>query len=104
MQHTLCKKSGITFPSQGKCFCILKCLKSKCHFYRVCVVIEELHAEACYAECLLQRAALTFLQVGRDWRFQAVTFLYTQIAPHTYTVILKTTPTLTCPHTLSQAS
>lgn len=25
---------------------------------------EELHAEVCYAECLLQRAALTFLQVG----------------------------------------
>lgn len=24
---------------------------------------EELHAEVCYAECLLQRAALTFLQV-----------------------------------------
>lgn len=29
-----------------------------------CVFVEELHAEACYAECLLQRAALTFLQVG----------------------------------------
>lgn len=26
---------------------------------------EELHAEVCYAECLLQRAALTFLQVRR---------------------------------------
>lgn len=25
---------------------------------------EEIHAEVCYAECLLQRAALTFLQVG----------------------------------------
>ena len=25
--------------------------------------LEELHAEVCYAECLLQRAALTFLQV-----------------------------------------
>lgn len=25
---------------------------------------EEMHAEVCYAECLLQRAALTFLQVG----------------------------------------
>lgn len=24
----------------------------------------EIHAEVCYAECLLQRAALTFLQVG----------------------------------------
>ncbi|XP_029355842.1 tetratricopeptide repeat protein 39A isoform X1 [Echeneis naucrates] len=27
---------------------------------------EELHAEVCYAECLLQRAALTFLQVRTD--------------------------------------
>lgn len=27
---------------------------------------EELHAEVCYAECLLQRAALTFLQVGSE--------------------------------------
>lgn len=27
---------------------------------------EELHAEVCYAECLLQRAALTFLQVGTE--------------------------------------
>lgn len=27
---------------------------------------EELHAEVCYAECLLQRAALTFLQVGAE--------------------------------------
>lgn len=28
------------------------------------VPAEEIHAEVCYAECLLQRAALTFLQVG----------------------------------------
>lgn len=28
------------------------------------VLAEEIHAEVCYAECLLQRAALTFLQVG----------------------------------------
>lgn len=27
------------------------------------VTLEEIHAEICYAECLLQRAALTFLQV-----------------------------------------
>ena len=27
---------------------------------------EELHAEVCYAECLLQRAALTFLQVRNE--------------------------------------
>lgn len=41
--------------------------------YAVCLTItgtidftsEELHAEVCYAECLLQRAALTFLQVRR---------------------------------------
>lgn len=26
---------------------------------------EEIHAEVCYAECLLQRAALTFLQVRK---------------------------------------
>uniref|UniRef100_A0A3B3S6I1 Zgc:158403 n=1 Tax=Paramormyrops kingsleyae TaxID=1676925 RepID=A0A3B3S6I1_9TELE len=31
----------------------------------VCVFPEQLHAELCYAECLLQRAALTFLQVRR---------------------------------------
>lgn len=29
---------------------------------------DELHAEVCYAECLLQRAALTFLQVRRHFR------------------------------------
>lgn len=28
------------------------------------LLAEEIHAEVCYAECLLQRAALTFLQVG----------------------------------------
>lgn len=28
-----------------------------------CVSAVQLHAEACYAECQLQRAALTFLQV-----------------------------------------
>lgn len=28
------------------------------------LLTEEIHAEVCYAECLLQRAALTFLQVG----------------------------------------
>ncbi|ELW67046.1 Tetratricopeptide repeat protein 39A [Tupaia chinensis] len=28
---------------------------------------EEIHAEVCYAECLLQRAALTFLQVGAPY-------------------------------------
>ena len=42
---------------------------------------EELHAEVCYAECLLQRAALTFLQVRTEaacnsichhWYFQFV--------------------------------
>lgn len=26
-------------------------------------LIEEMHAEICYAECLLQKAALTFVQV-----------------------------------------
>lgn len=30
-----------------------------------CVCAEELHAEVCYAECLLHRAALTFLQVSQ---------------------------------------
>lgn len=54
--------------------------------YSVHVFVEELHAEACYAECLLQRAALTFLQVGKE--------------PHlTHTLPLKTTPTLIHPHT-----
>uniref|UniRef100_A0A8C8YM36 Tetratricopeptide repeat domain 39A n=1 Tax=Prolemur simus TaxID=1328070 RepID=A0A8C8YM36_PROSS len=33
---------------------------------------EEIHAEVCYAECLLQRAALTFLQVGGQWRPRAL--------------------------------
>lgn len=28
-----------------------------------CVFAVQLHAEVCYAECQLQRAALTFLQV-----------------------------------------
>lgn len=32
-------------------------------FSSLCVTLEEIHAEICYAECLLQRAALTFLQV-----------------------------------------
>lgn len=36
-------------------------LKSVC----VCVFAEQLHAEVCYAECQLQRSALTFLQVRR---------------------------------------
>lgn len=36
-----------------------------CDILYVCMIFtsEELHAEVCYAECLLQRAALTFLQV-----------------------------------------
>lgn len=29
----------------------------------VCVFVEEMHAEVCYAECLLQKATLTFVQV-----------------------------------------
>uniref|UniRef100_A0A671SIZ2 Tetratricopeptide repeat protein 39B n=1 Tax=Sinocyclocheilus anshuiensis TaxID=1608454 RepID=A0A671SIZ2_9TELE len=29
---------------------------------RVCVFVEEMHAEICYAECLLQKATLTFIQ------------------------------------------
>uniref|UniRef100_A0A2K6FGS9 Tetratricopeptide repeat domain 39A n=1 Tax=Propithecus coquereli TaxID=379532 RepID=A0A2K6FGS9_PROCO len=33
---------------------------------------EEIHAEVCYAECLLQRAALTFLQVGGQSRPRAL--------------------------------
>lgn len=33
-----------------------------------CFSPEELHAEVCYAECLLQRAALTFLQVSEHFR------------------------------------
>lgn len=35
---------------------------------------DELHAEVCYAECLLQRAALTFLQVSEH--FRTVTHLH----------------------------
>lgn len=35
---------------------------------------EELHAEVCYAECLLQRAALTFLQVGTEARLDTINF------------------------------
>lgn len=31
---------------------------------------EEIHAEVCYAECLLQRAALTFLQVGTPYFYE----------------------------------
>lgn len=30
-------------------------------------LIEEMHAEICYAECLLQKAALTFVQVINVW-------------------------------------
>lgn len=30
-------------------------------------LIEEMHAEICYAECLLQKAALTFVQVMNLW-------------------------------------
>lgn len=30
-------------------------------------LIEEMHAEICYAECLLQKAALTFVQVMNVW-------------------------------------
>jgi hypothetical protein len=30
-------------------------------------LIEEMHAEICYAECLLQKAALTFVQVITVW-------------------------------------
>lgn len=32
-------------------------------FYLCFFLIEEMHAEICYAECLLQKAALTFVQV-----------------------------------------
>lgn len=31
-----------------------------------CVFAEEMHAEICYAECLLQKATLTFVQVRTD--------------------------------------
>uniref|UniRef100_A0A8C9TCP4 Epidermal growth factor receptor pathway substrate 15 n=1 Tax=Scleropages formosus TaxID=113540 RepID=A0A8C9TCP4_SCLFO len=40
-----------------RCVCVLE-MGSTCHLS----ALEELHAEVCYAECLLQRAALTFLQ------------------------------------------
>lgn len=37
-------------------------------------LIEEMHAEICYAECLLQKAALTFVQVTDDvWLSISVT-------------------------------
>uniref|UniRef100_A0A663E646 Tetratricopeptide repeat domain 39A n=1 Tax=Aquila chrysaetos chrysaetos TaxID=223781 RepID=A0A663E646_AQUCH len=39
-------------------FCLIDLFSSPLH-----VTLEEIHAEICYAECLLQRAALTFLQV-----------------------------------------
>lgn len=36
--------------------------------YAMIVFVEEMHAELCYAECLLQKATLTFVQVGTiDW-------------------------------------
>lgn len=36
-------------------------------------LIEEMHAEICYAECLLQKAALTFVQVTNIWFSISVT-------------------------------
>ena len=36
-------------------------------------LIEEMHAEICYAECLLQKAALTFVQVTNIWLSISVT-------------------------------
>lgn len=39
-----------------------------------CVSAVQLHAEVCYAECQLQRAALTFLQVQNCLRFLMITF------------------------------
>ena len=41
------------------------------HFYLF--LIEEMHAEICYAECLLQKAALTFVQVTNIWLSISVT-------------------------------
>lgn len=37
---------------------------------------EELHAEVCYAECLLQRAALTFLQVSVSRLYCSASFWF----------------------------
>lgn len=31
-----------------------------------CLSVEEMHAEICYAECLLQKATLTFVQVTNN--------------------------------------
>lgn len=38
---------------------------------------DELHAEVCYAECLLQRAALTFLQVSQHFRTVTLQHVFT---------------------------
>lgn len=68
MMHILCVKNPecLFYHMEMVCKMLLNMLQLKSAFYCVYVFIEELHAEACYAECLLQRAALTFLQVGRE--------------------------------------
>lgn len=59
---------------------VTSCLWISLKTFVMCFTSEELHAEVCYAECLLQRAALTFLQVGKwGWRRHTQTWLFSLI-------------------------
>ncbi|XP_018582269.2 tetratricopeptide repeat protein 39A isoform X2 [Scleropages formosus] len=69
---------------------------------------EELHAEVCYAECLLQRAALTFLQVKPNRshftspRICRISLFYTaQMVPLPYFLLFKL-KSLNSPHLCCQ--
>lgn len=42
----------------------------------MCVFAEEMHAEICYAECLLQKATLTFVQVRTVFLFTSLLYYY----------------------------
>lgn len=56
---------GITLQPLGSAE-LSGCLTEDNHDVIIIFTSEELHAEVCYAECLLQRAALTFLQVRSE--------------------------------------